>query len=1451
MLWQLRGLRIKNIFITKDAMMRKVLVIYSLIFFSCLSVFGQTSSNINGGTSITSEYVDGDILIKFKSIPGQRQAVELVRSQLVSRYNSKVEKQWRTGAEHWKVDTLLQNYDLLQIIDSLNSNPFIEYAEPNYILRADVIPNDPSFGDQWALNNTGQNGGTPDADIDAPEAWDITTGDTNIVVGVIDTGIDYDHPDLEDNIWTNWGEIPNNGIDDDNNGYIDDIHGWDFCNNDNDPMDDNGHGTHVAGIIGGSSNNGVGVSGIAWDVRIMALKYLSQWGYGNTSDAVSAIEYANSMGVNITNNSWGGGCYSQTLFDIIAASDSAGFLFIAAAGNDAENNDLFTHYPSCYDVDNIISVASTDNADNLSTFSNWGHNTVDLAAPGTAIYSTYPNNSYTLMDGTSMATPQVSGAAVLIWSRFPTFTNREVRQQLMGSGDQLTNLMDVVSSGSRLNVKSAVSDTCFIKFEVSPYELNFGAIEIGLQCGPKTVSIANVFPEVGLIDSILCDTGFLISLEASYSQKIDFFNLQGNSSDTLNVMFSPTLSGNYKTDLKVYFTLNGVVKYKKVNLFGVGFSQGTIVPGGYVKGVWDVANSPYYINGDVEVQMDSSMVISPGVSIIFTGHYSFTINHYAHFRAKGSQNNQITFTAADTIIGWNGLNAMYADMDTLSYCKFEFSKKDLVQNSVYSDPTGNGGALWLMHPSNPVIMNSYFYGNSAYDGGAIWMGSQGWTLKLIDCTFENNYGQVNVIRQDAGELWINGCNIFNNTSIINGIVDLQGNDAYIINSSFLNNVAHSAINRWNGDIIVGNCLINNNSQNGIAFNLGSNGKIFNNTFTNNQVGLLLENGSTSDLDNNIFWNNTNKDVEMTGGSSMNSNYNNFQVAQSTGNGNISVDPQFIDTIQYELSPSSQCINTGNPYSIYCDSDATRNDMGYTGGNGLLISDTLVDIGILGLSPESQSSYGTLNVYNFKSTEVVIDSITEIDSLFVVDQSNTDYNIPSSSEGIITYLNSVDDTGTFQSISNIYTQNLPNTTFSIDITGEGAYGTSINGNVSGQFTKPNSPYIITNDIFIDAYDTLIIENGVTVRFLPDVEFQLNNYSYLFINGIIDDSVYLQAYDDSITWKGISATGATVDADYVYLLGSQNNSFRNHNYPSTTQFNNSSFKDNISTYNYSEYLFHFGGNGIIRNCVFVNNENNVDAMFYFVTGEFEITNSLIGNNYMTSHLMKIVNSSSVRFSNSTIANNTILPNCFGQSIINIDDLYSVPPLSATNFFVDNSIIWNPDLPQIKVTVRNSSDTVSINNSLIRDSVAGIEIGGSSVLMWLDGNIASNPSFTDLDNNNFHLNDSSLCIDAGDSTTRTTNFDLEGNPRILLNTIDMGAYEFGNYWTGTENSNWFDPLNWKNNTAPDSTSILTVPDATFYINTPSIQSDQKVKKLFLKENAVLEINNGGVLEVVDDSN
>ncbi|GAA4430554.1 S8 family peptidase [Bremerella cremea] len=309
-----------------------------------------------------------------------------------------------------------------------------------------ITPNDAAYSATYGMNQ-----------IDAPEAWNKTTGSDSVVVGIIDTGVDYTHPDLVGNIWTNPGEIAGNGIDDDGNGFIDDVHGYDFVNNDGDPMDDNHHGTHVAGTIAAQGNNGKGVSGVAWNTSIMALKFLSASGAGYTSDAVRAINYATMMrtqyGVNIRvlNNSWGGGGYSSSLDAAIQASEAADILFVAAAGNDGTNNDSIAHYPSNYNVSNIISVAATDNNDNLASFSNYGSQTVDIAAPGVGIYSTIIGGYYASFSGTSMAAPHVAGVAALAFAYDPDATAAEVKAAILGGGDLISGLNGKVSTGMRLN----------------------------------------------------------------------------------------------------------------------------------------------------------------------------------------------------------------------------------------------------------------------------------------------------------------------------------------------------------------------------------------------------------------------------------------------------------------------------------------------------------------------------------------------------------------------------------------------------------------------------------------------------------------------------------------------------------------------------------------------------------------------------------------------------------------------------------------------------------------------------------------------------------------------------------------------------------------------------------------------------------------------------------------
>jgi subtilisin family serine protease len=334
----------------------------------------------------------------------------------------------------------------------------VQYVEPNYVVRATRLPNDHSFGEQWGLRNVGQYGGKPGADVHATDAWDVSTGG-GVIVAVVDTGVAYDHPDLAPNMWSNPAD-PKNGLDDDGNGLVDDVHGADFFNEDANPNDDAGHGTHVAGIIGAKGNNVVGVAGVNWDSQIMALKFLNANGEGNTADAANAIDYAVSHGARVINASWGGPAFSMALFQAVKRAGDKGATFVAAAGNDGQNADVSPDFPAAFDLPNVISVAASDRNDKLVDFSNYGVHSVDLAAPGDDIYSTVPAGSgstgYESFSGTSMATPFVSGAAALYLSRAPQSTSDQVKAALLQNVDQGPAFAGKVASGGRLDIARAL-----------------------------------------------------------------------------------------------------------------------------------------------------------------------------------------------------------------------------------------------------------------------------------------------------------------------------------------------------------------------------------------------------------------------------------------------------------------------------------------------------------------------------------------------------------------------------------------------------------------------------------------------------------------------------------------------------------------------------------------------------------------------------------------------------------------------------------------------------------------------------------------------------------------------------------------------------------------------------------------------------------------------------------
>ncbi|MCI0452828.1 MAG: S8 family serine peptidase, partial [Candidatus Latescibacteria bacterium] len=390
------------------------------------------------------DFVPGQVIVKFAPTATSADALALRTS-----VNATVKERFGSiDAELWETASI----GVPDAIARLRGDRRLAFIEPNYIVHAtDIFPNDEFFADQWNLHNTGQSGGTPDADVDAPEAWGYETG-RDVLVGIIDTGVDWQHVDLAANIFVNTREIPGNRVDDDGNGYIDDVRGWDFVNEDNDPDDDNGHGTHVAGIVAAVGNNAAGVAGVSWTARILPLKFLSALGSGSTADAIRAVEYATAMGARLTNNSWGGIGFSLALRSAIEAAADANILFVAGAGNAGVDIDVTPFYPASFDLDNVIAVGSTDAADELSSFSNYGALSVHLAAPGSEILSTFPDDRYAFASGTSMAAPHVSGAVCLLWSLAPSLTYPEAKDAVLSTVDVLTALEGFTITGGRLNL---------------------------------------------------------------------------------------------------------------------------------------------------------------------------------------------------------------------------------------------------------------------------------------------------------------------------------------------------------------------------------------------------------------------------------------------------------------------------------------------------------------------------------------------------------------------------------------------------------------------------------------------------------------------------------------------------------------------------------------------------------------------------------------------------------------------------------------------------------------------------------------------------------------------------------------------------------------------------------------------------------------------------------------
>lgn len=468
----------------EETTMKRVII---FLIFALLLIGGQSRAVVEktsaGAAMPDGNFMPGELLVKYRT-----EAAKAGLAQLNAILGATVQTDFEVL--RWQHIRLPETLKMDDAMSAYKSDPNVELVQPNFIYRINVTPNDAQFNLLYGM-----------VKINAPQAWDITTGDPNVVVAVIDTGIDKNHPDLAANVWQNPNEVAGNGIDDDSNGFVDDTYGWDFLTMDNDPADGHDHGTHVSGTIGGVGNNGIGVAGVNWNVKIMALKTHDDVVGGSTSvSLIRTFQYVAMMkdrGVNIraTSNSYGGppeaGTYDQAVKDAIDTAGRAGILNVFAAGNqltvnEEEDNDRLPLYPSSYNSPSILAVAASDQNDNRASFSHYGRTTVDVAAPGVSVRSTVAGGGYANFSGTSMATPHTAGAAALIAAAHPNLSAASIKATLMNTVDVLPQWNGLTVTGGRINVARAIAQPTVCRPILSSTASSFPALG-----GGQTITVSS------------------------------------------------------------------------------------------------------------------------------------------------------------------------------------------------------------------------------------------------------------------------------------------------------------------------------------------------------------------------------------------------------------------------------------------------------------------------------------------------------------------------------------------------------------------------------------------------------------------------------------------------------------------------------------------------------------------------------------------------------------------------------------------------------------------------------------------------------------------------------------------------------------------------------------------------------------------------------------------------
>ncbi len=898
------------------------------LFYIYIILFVCLTGIVNAAPA---EYKEGELLVRFTPEADGKQTTATERNQLLTSIGGGEVKRSFRNVPGLTLVKLPENSSVEESLPAFRATGKFLYVEPNYKIRLlSTIPNDTSFGSLWGMHNTGQSGGKPDADIDAPEAWDLIT-DSNIVVAVLDTGIDYTHPDLAANMWINPGEdhpplgtvgpedfdgVNNDGnYDSEGNPLIDDIRGWDFADNDNNPTDYLPHGTHVAGIIGAVGNNNVGVTGVCWNVKIINLKIFPNYGEeGFIADVISAMEYAIDKGAKVLNNSWGGGPDNQSLKDEIDAAGAAGVLFVAGAGNDSSNNDTSPYYPSNYTSPSIISVMATDRNDNRYSTSNYGPTSVDLGAPGSNIFSCIPTSNYGYLSGTSMAAPHVAGACALLWSVNPALNYLDVKNIILDTVDVPGTLTGTCVTNGRLNLYNAVlSATKLTKTD----NISGGGSVLPNQDITYTISYRNVgsseLVDVSIIDSLpeevdyisASDSGSYNALEHRVTWQIGtllagaegFVTVQVKVNELAEPLSTITNYCEMLTGSSTYATAKGTTPVGSpgviyVDEHATGVNTGMSWKNAYtdLQDALDRAGTSEIWVAEGTYRPTKPTTPSPTFQLIRG------VPVYGGFAGGETSRTQRNWVANETILSGDTNGDGYAEATNV----VEASDDDITATTVLDGFTiCKGYATGVKIEScSPTIRNCKITNNGT--SGSNYIGA-------IDCytCYESSPNIINCRIQNNNRYGIY-CGV-SGATISNCIIASNGRDGIIIDNF---DSAKPAT------VTVKNSLIYENGSSGgkgiyVVRLLGSNAAtIENNTIVGN-TSYGIRSGSTGynvGIRNCIIWGNSDDLYYCS------ATYSCIE-DNDAGTGNIHSDPCFIDPVtwNYHLKgePKSPCIDAGN------------------------------------------------------------------------------------------------------------------------------------------------------------------------------------------------------------------------------------------------------------------------------------------------------------------------------------------------------------------------------------------------------------------------------------------------------------------------------------------------------------------------------------------------------------